>query len=71
MEIYSKYSSVVLASLSFWKGMASTLDLGNTFYTYNESKTPAKADRRALAHDWAIVGEDIWWAMQNEQTQRR
>lgn len=68
MKSQKKYFSVVLASLSFWKGMASTLDIGSTFYTYNESKTPAEADNKALAHDWTIVGEDILWAMQNEQT---
>ena len=44
-------SSLLVASMSFTGGMAYTMDMGDTFNTYNISPTPGAADRVALAND--------------------
>ncbi len=48
---------------SFWAGMARVLDLGCTLPSYNLSKSPEEADRRAITNDWANVGQDILHAI--------
>lgn len=49
---------------SFIEGMARTLDLGDTFDTYNESRDGREADYTALRNDWIMIGEDIKSAIQ-------
>lgn len=44
---------------SFIGGMASLLDLGNTFREYNASPTGEEADFKALQNDWRAVGDDM------------
>ena len=53
----------LFAQPSFLGGMASTLDIGATLTVYNESRSPAEADAKALASDWHMVGEDIKGAL--------
>jgi len=53
----------LVASPSFWSGMARVLDLGCTLPSYHMSETPEEADSRAIASDWANVGKDILAAM--------
>ncbi len=52
-------SDYLFAHLSFFSGVARTLDLGATFDTYNESPTPEMADNIALFLDLRAVGEDL------------
>jgi hypothetical protein len=40
-------------------GMGTLLNLAGSYYLYNISKTPAEADRRALASDWVMIGQDL------------
>ena len=63
MKKEKRYPSLLAATLSFWSGVASVLDIGSTFYTYNMSKTPEEADKKSLANDWLIVGDNISQAM--------
>jgi hypothetical protein len=59
----------LFADPSFAQGLASVMDLGGTLLVYNDSKTAQEADARAIATDWAIVGEDISSAIEQfEQT---
>ena len=44
---------------TFLQGMASIFDIGDSLFIYNESKTGEEADQKAIANDWAVVGEDI------------
>ncbi len=44
---------------SFWSGVARLVDLWGVFDGYNESRTPAEADARAMYADWAVTGGDI------------
>lgn len=70
MNERTKYFSLLTTALSFWGGMASAMDIGNNLYTYTTSPTPADADRKALAQDWYIVGQDFYGALADyEQAQ--
>ena len=40
-------------------GMATVLDVFNPQTPYNYSKSGEEADMKAIAHDWASVGEDL------------
>ena len=46
-------------------GAARVLDLGGVFDSgsYNESRSPAEADARAIASDWRMVGDDMQSAL--------
>lgn len=61
--MFEKAGSLLFADVGFLGGMASVLDLGATFVSYNLSETPTEADRQAILHDWAVVGADIREAM--------
>lgn len=49
----------LFAMPSMLSGLARTLDIGGTLDSYNESPTPSVADARAIASDFAVVGEDL------------
>lgn len=57
-------SDFLFATPSFVGGMASVLDLGTTLVVYNESRTLAEADARAIEADWQVTGDDIRAAME-------
>lgn len=53
------YSEFLFARSDFWSGMARVLDMGCPLNVYNTSRDGWEADRRALASDWAAVGDDF------------
>jgi len=51
---------------SFISGMASSIDLGATLNEYNYNALPSEiADRLAVMSDWAAVGSDMFYALEN------
>lgn len=56
----------LFARPSFVSGASRVLDLFGTFDRYNSSPTPAAADARAIASDWAVVGKDMKTAIEQE-----
>lgn len=40
-------------------GMATVLDIFGANTPYNYSKSSEEADLKAIAHDWASIGEDL------------
>jgi hypothetical protein len=48
---------------SYLLGAGSVLDLSGNYFQYNSSPTGEEADRRALANDIAIIGQDMWKAL--------
>lgn len=48
---------------SFMDGMAMALDYAHTMPEFNTDSNPADADGKALAADWAAVGNDLASAM--------
>lgn len=59
----------LFARPSFIEGMARIVDFGNTLNHYNDSPTPQDADRVALSMDWGMVGEDMYQAISNFETE--
>lgn len=58
-------SNFLFTTPSFFKGMASSMDIGSTLTRYNESVDEIAADNTALSLDWYIVGKDLRDAMTN------
>lgn len=58
MDTFDK-TTILVPEPSFLSGVGHTIDIGGTFATYNRSATPAEADARALAADWAAVADDL------------
>jgi hypothetical protein len=64
-ESINKYCSDILFSTpSFVKGMGTVINIWGNYFSFNYSQTPEEADRRALACDWRMVGQDIRNAME-------
>ena len=57
------FADCLYPRLSFFDGVASSLDVGNTFVRYNDSPDEQTADRMALSLDWHAVGQDLEDAM--------
>lgn len=53
------FTECLYPRLSFLGGVASALDVGNTFVRYNESPDEATADGIALSSDWHAVGKAL------------
>lgn len=49
----------LLPKNNFWVGMGSILNLADSYFEYNYSKSESEADLKALTSDWDNVGEDI------------
>jgi hypothetical protein len=49
----------LFAQPSFSSGAARVIDLWGQFDDYNVSGSGAEADAKAIAADWAVVGQDI------------
>jgi len=58
------YTDFLFAQPSFASGAARLLDLWGRFDDYNRSESAAEADARAIASDWAVVGQDIYYAIE-------
>jgi len=54
----------LFATPDFLSGFAAVLDIGGTLVNYNVSRDEREADLRALASDWAMVGEDIQYSVE-------
>jgi len=61
-------SEFLFGTPSLLTGIARTLDLGATFDSYNESRTPNEADARALFADWRAVGLSLLQAIEMAPT---
>lgn len=63
-------SDFLFARPSFMSGAASTLDLWGQMPGYNSSGTPAEADADAIFADWAVVGQEIFDAVEQCESER-
>lgn len=52
-------SDFLFAQPSFASGAARVFDLWGKFDEYNQCETAEKADGRAIASDWLVVGQDL------------
>ena len=44
---------------SFMAGVGTAMNLAGNFFGYNYSQDPGEADRKAIASDWSMVGQDL------------
>ncbi len=58
------YTGLLYSQPSMLEGFARVLDIGGTFDVYNDSLSPAEADRLALLSDWYAVAADLHRATQ-------
>jgi hypothetical protein len=47
----------------FLTGAGSVFNLAGNYYEFNSAESAEEADRRALAADWAVVGQDVSFAI--------
>lgn len=61
-------SDFLFARPSFLEGFGRIMDLGNSLNAYNDSRTGAEADLRALYRDWKAIGHDVRVALRQLRT---
>jgi hypothetical protein len=57
--VSGRESDFLVARPSTIEGISRILDLGGTLTEFNQSPTPAIADRIALRADWRAIGDDL------------
>jgi hypothetical protein len=62
-------SDFLFAQPSFLSGAARVVDMWGGFDEYNTSSTGVEADENAIAADWAVVGQDIFDAIQYQTSE--
>lgn len=59
-ERNTKYrTTFLLPKNDFLVGLGSVLNIKGSYFKYNTSKSSQAADKKALASDWRMVGQDI------------
>ena len=43
----------------FWAGAGSALNLEGNYFTFDTAPSGEEADRKALACDWGMIGQDL------------
>ncbi len=59
----SMNTDFLYARPSFLEGIARLVDFGGTLNEYNQFPTPQEADAAAIRSDWAMIGQDMWYAI--------
>jgi hypothetical protein len=62
-------SDFLFAQPSFASGAARVLDLWGELDDYNRSETSLEADAKAIAADWFIIGQDIYDAIEQHESE--
>jgi len=64
-------SDFLFARPTFVEGVGRIIDFSNSLNTYNQSRTGAEADARAIYQDWKAVGHDLRVAIDQLRTERK
>jgi len=64
-SIYNTYMPYVNGLPSFTKGIARTLDIGNTIDKNGNKNNSVNLDSEAIRNDWNSIGSDFIIACQN------
>lgn len=67
MSKFNDVTNFLFADPSFTGGMATVLDMGGTLVEFNQSPNPEFADYRAIASDWAAVGESLNYSITSDE----
>jgi hypothetical protein len=60
----SPHTRILFPRPSFLEGLGRIFDFAGALNVYNQSRTPAEADYKAMNSDWAAVGADMWAAVE-------
>lgn len=63
----SPHTRILFPRPSFLEGIGRIFDFAGALNVYNQSRTPAEADLKAMNADWAAVGEDLWAAVEQAE----
>jgi hypothetical protein len=61
----------LFAQPSGLSGASRVFDLWASFDDYNRSETPLEADATAIAADWLVIGQDIFDAMEQYESEEK
>jgi len=59
----------LFAQTSLASGAERAFDLWGQFDEYNRSETPAEADAKAIASDWLVIGQDLYDAIEQNESE--
>lgn len=62
-EKFKHRTDFLFSRMGFLTGAGSVFNLAGNYYTFNSAESPEAADRRALASDWNVVGQDLDFAI--------
>ncbi len=65
----SPYTRILFRRPSFLEGFGRIFDFAGALNVYNQSRTPAEADYKAMNADWAAVGADMWAAVEQAEVE--
>jgi hypothetical protein len=60
-----KRTDFLLPKNDFFVGLGTIMNISGNYFKYNTSETAEEADKKALASDWFMVGQDIKKAKSN------
>ena len=58
-EKFKHRTDFLFSRTGFLTGAGSVFNLAGNYYPFNSAESPEAADRRALAADWGVVGQDM------------
>ena len=59
------FTDFLFPRTSFLKGMGSVFNIAGNYYQFDYSSNGWEADKKAIASDWGINGQDLRSAMQD------
>lgn len=65
----SPHTRILFPRPSFLEGVGRIFDVAGALNIYNQSRTPAEADYKAMNADWAAVGADMWAAVEQAEVE--
>lgn len=63
----SPHTRILFPRPSSLEGLGRIFDFSGALNFYNQSRTPAEADYKALEADWSAVGADLWAAVEQAE----
>lgn len=63
----SPFTRILFPRPSFLDGFGRIFDFAGALNLYNQSRTPAEADQKALEADWSAVAADMWTAVEEAE----
>ena len=57
---FSKYIPFInCRNTNFFKGMGTVFSIGGNYFSFDLSRSGTQLDKKAVASDWQVVGDDI------------